>query len=60
MIIYYNPDCSKCKQALEFLEESNCEIEIREYLKIPPNVQEIKDLIKLLNCRPIDIVRKGE
>jgi arsenate reductase-like glutaredoxin family protein len=31
--ILYNPRCSKCREALSFLEGENCEIEIKEYLK---------------------------
>jgi arsenate reductase (glutaredoxin) len=60
MIIYFNPECSKCNSALDLLSENNCEIQIREYLKDPPSVDELKSLISLLNCKAIDIVRKKE
>ncbi len=60
MIIYYNPECSKCNLALGILKKNNCQVEIREYLKIPPSIEELKELIKLLGCKPFDVVRKGE
>jgi arsenate reductase len=60
MIIYYNPDCSKCQSALNILKENNCEIEIRDYLKIPPSRSEIKEILSKLNCKVLDIVRKKE
>ena len=42
------------------LKESGHEIEIREYLKIPPSIQELKALLVKLKLRPQDIIRKGE
>ena len=60
MIIFHNNRCSKSREALELLNENNCEIEIRDYLKIPPSKKEIKEILSMLNCKPIDIVRKTE
>jgi len=60
MIIYYNPRCSKCREALHLLEQNNCEITFREYLKDPPTKKELRDLLKKLGCKPFDIVRKSE
>ena len=60
MVIYYNPKCSKCREAVEILDGENCEIEIREYLKKPPTKKEIKELLAKLGCRPFDIVRQKE
>ena len=60
MILYFNPECSKCNEAKSLLENSHCDFEIRNYLQQPPSVEEIKDLIKLLGCKPIDLVRTGE
>lgn len=60
MVIYYNPDCSKCREALDLIDGSSCEISIREYLKDPPDVKELMELVRLLDCRPIDLVRKSE
>lgn len=60
MIIFYNPECSKCNKALGLLNESNCEVEIRNYLLNPPTDEEIRNLLELLGCRAEDIVRKKE
>ena len=60
MIIFHNTRCSKSREALELLKENNCEIEIRDYLNIPPSKKEIKEILSMLNCKPIDIVRKTE
>jgi arsenate reductase len=60
MIIFYNPECSKCQAALDILNQNSCAVEIRNYLQIPPTVEELKALMNLLNCKPLDIVRKKE
>jgi len=60
MIIYFNPDCSKCKEALDLLKQNNCEVTIRNYLINPPTVEELNELLAKLKCKPIDIVRKKE
>jgi arsenate reductase (glutaredoxin) len=60
MIIYFNPDCSKCNEALDLLKQNHCELNIRNYLTDPPSVEELRELISKLKCKPIDIVRKKE
>lgn len=60
MVIYYNPRCSKCREAVDILDGENCEIEIREYLKTPPTKKELKELLAKLGCKPFDIVRQKE
>lgn len=60
MIIYYNARCSKCREAKGLLEENNCDIEIRDYLKEPPTKKELRELVKLLKIKPLDLVRKSE
>lgn len=60
MIVYFNPRCSKCREAVDLLEKNNCELTFREYLKEPPSQKELKDLLKKLHCKAEDIVRKSE
>jgi arsenate reductase (glutaredoxin) len=60
MIIYYNPECSKCNEALGYLNSNNCEIEIRNYLTDPPTENELKELLQKLDCKAIDLVRQTE
>lgn len=60
MIIYYNANCSKCREAEQILTENSCDFIIREYLKQPPTKNELKDLLAKLGCKPFDIVRQKE
>ena len=60
MIIYYNPMCSKCREAVQILEKNKCEFTIREYLKKPPTKKELRELLAKLGCKPLDIIRKKE
>jgi len=60
MIIYYNADCSKCREAIDLLNGASCEFEVREYLKKPPTEQELQVLLQKLRCKPFDLVRKSE
>lgn len=46
--IYHNPRCSKSRQALQILQEAGHEPEVIEYLKTPPTVAELKDLLSKL------------
>lgn len=58
--ILHNPRCSKSRQTLALLEEQNENIEIIEYLKTPPSIDELTDIIAKLNINPRDLMRKGE
>jgi arsenate reductase (glutaredoxin) len=58
--IYYKAKCSKCEEALDILNQNNCEVEIREYLKKKPTKKELKELLAKLGCKPFDIVRQKE
>jgi arsenate reductase len=60
MIIYYNPQCSKCREALSLLEGESCEVEIRNYMKEPPTKKELKELLKKLGIKAFDLVRTKE
>ena len=58
--IYHNNRCSKSRSALEILKDSGKKFKIINYLETVPNKSELKNLIKLLNIQPIDLIRKGE
>jgi arsenate reductase len=58
--IYHNPRCQKSRTALQYIESVDKDIQIIEYLKNPPSVKELKELLNLLELKPIDIVRKKE
>ncbi len=58
--IYHNPRCSKSRQTLELLRENKIEPEIIEYLKNPPTIAELTDILAKLSIKPQDLMRKGE
>lgn len=58
--IYHNNRCSKSRCGVELLENSGKEYEIVKYLENAPTIEELKNIIKLLNISPIDLVRKNE
>lgn len=60
MLIYHNEECSKSNSALCLLKESGQQFNVIEYLNNPPSVEEIKDILRKLNMKPYDLVRKNE
>tara|TARA_Y100001970_G_C13852602_1_gene660057 strand:- start:148 stop:501 length:354 start_codon:yes stop_codon:yes gene_type:complete len=58
--IYHNPRCSKSRQALQILRDNNINPKIIEYLKTPPQKDEIKNISELLSLRPKEFTRKSE
>ncbi len=58
--IFHNTRCSKSRCALEILEKKKIKPEVIEYLKTPPTEKEIKDLLKKLDLKAEDVVRKSE
>jgi arsenate reductase len=60
MIIFYNEECSKCREALDLLEQNECVVQVRNYLQEPPTTQELKEILEKLGCRVKSIIRKSE
>lgn len=58
--IYHNPRCSKSRDALKFLDETEENFQIIKYLETPPSIKELEHIIKLLNIQPIELVRIKE
>jgi len=56
----HNPRCTKSRQGLALLEEKGSGVTVRRYLDEPLSESEIRNLVKLLGVRPIEICRKGE
>jgi len=64
-IIWHNPKCSKSRECLKFLEDLNSEgiidkVIVRLYLKDNPSFEELKDLLRILQCDPLRLVRVKE
>lgn len=60
MEIWINPRCSKCRTALEFLEEAGAQYTVRRYLEQPPTAAEVREVLGRLGLEPWDIMRTGE
>ncbi|MEC4048472.1 arsenate reductase (glutaredoxin) [Flavobacterium sp. SUN046] len=58
--IYHNPRCGKSRECLAFLEHSNEELEIIKYLDSPLDFETLTDIIKKLNCTPVELIRTKE
>lgn len=58
--IYHNPRCGKSREAIQLLEDDNQSYEIIKYLEKVPTKIELIELIRLLNIRPIELVRTKE
>jgi arsenate reductase len=57
--LLHNPRCSKSRQALELLGDRD-DVTVREYLKEPPTVDELRTIVTMLGVRPIELARRGE
>lgn len=58
--IYHNSRCTKSRECLAFLEESGQEYEVIKYLEDVPSFEELKAIIKKLDIKPIELVRRKE
>lgn len=58
--IYHNPRCSKSREALEILETQKEDYEVIKYMDELLSVEKLKELIKLLKIKPIELVRTNE
>jgi arsenate reductase len=59
-LFLHNPRCSKSRAALELVRDAGVELPVREYLREPLSIDELRRIVRLLGVRPIDIVRRGE
>lgn len=60
MEIWINPNCSKCKVALELLDEAGASYTVRRYLDDPPSKEELADVLDRLGLEPWDVARLKE
>ncbi len=58
--IYHNSRCTKSRECLALLDESGQEYEIVKYLENTPTFNELEIIIKKLNIKPIELVRRKE
>ena len=60
VVIYYNPHCSKSRQALELLAARGIEPRIIDYQRNPPDVAELERILQLLGYEPRQLLRTQE
>ncbi|MGH8379028.1 MAG: arsenate reductase (glutaredoxin) [Gammaproteobacteria bacterium] len=58
--IWHNPRCSKSRETLALLQSRYRDIRIIEYLKTPPQPEEIEQALVLLRLQPRELMRSSE
>jgi arsenate reductase len=58
--IYHNNRCTKSRCALELIEKKTKNFTVIEYLKSPPSEKELKTILKKLNMKAEELIRKKE
>jgi len=58
--IYHNPRCSNSRAACALLAEQGLEPVVVDYLKDPPSLETLRELVGMLGVAPLAIVRQGE
>jgi arsenate reductase len=56
--IYHNPACGTSRNTLALIRNAGIEPTIIEYLKTPPDRATLESLLKRMNIRPRDLLRK--
>ena len=58
--IHHNPLCGTSRKTLEILQESGADVTVNEYLKTPPNRDELKRLYDRAGISPREGLRSKE
>ena len=60
MKVYFNPSCSKCRSAVEQLDQNRSQYDIVRYLEQPLSEQELRQVVDSLSDPVEDLVRKDK
>ncbi len=60
MKIYHNPRCRKSREGIKYLESKKINFEVIDYIKNNLSSEQIRYILKKLQLKPIEIVRKNE
>ena len=60
MKIYHNPRCRKSREGIKYLESKKINFEVIDYIKNNLSSEQIKKILKKLQLKPIELVRKNE
>lgn len=58
--IWHNQSCSKSKNAMTLLKDKKIKADVRNYLENPPSYEELKEILKKLNIKASELLRKNE
>jgi len=58
--ILHNPHCSKSRATLQLLNDRGVDPEVLLYLDTPPDVELLVTILKQLDMRPRELIRKGQ
>ena len=58
--IWHNPRCSKSRQTLALLEERGISPDVRLYLDDAPSTSEMAAVLRQLDIKPWELLRRGE
>ena len=56
--IYHNPSCGTSRNTLAMIRQSGEEPEVIEYLKTPPPHERLIELLRAMNMRPRELLRR--
>jgi len=60
MILYFNPECSKCQEAYALIQSHGKTVEVVDYLNQPPSIETLRDIVRVLGIAPKELIRKKE
>ena len=60
MKIYHNPRCRKSREGIRYLESKKINFEVIDYIKNNLSSEQIRNILKKLQLKPIELVRKNE
>ena len=60
MKISHNPRCRKSREGIKYLESKKINFEVIDYIKNNLSSEQIRNILKKLQLKPIELVRKNE
>ena len=58
--IYHNPKCRKSRSGLKYVTELDPSLTVKEYVRAGISPDEIREIVKMLNIPPFELVRTQE
>ena len=58
MVIYHNPACTTSRKVLGMIRDAGVQPRVVEYLKTPPNRTELLDLLRRMDMKPRQLLRR--